>query len=105
MLEKLITMTIGLGIMALAAQSVSAQNARNCGERRLVLERLTEKYGETRQSIGLAGPGQVVEVFASDQSGTWSITVTMANGITCLIASGQSFESVAEVLPPEGDGA
>ena len=46
-----------------------------------------------------------MEVFASVESGSWTITVTMSNGITCLVASGQAFEELAEVLPPKGDDA
>ena len=34
----------------------------------------------------------VVEVFASSDTGTWTITVTNASGVTCLVASGQAFE-------------
>ena len=47
----------------------------------------------------------VVEVFASDETGTWTITVTTPNGMTCLVASGQSFEALAEALPAKGNDA
>lgn len=105
MMKTMIRMTMGLGLMALAAQQVSAQTARNCAPREVVLERLAEGYGETRQSIGLGAQGAVVEVFASSDTGTWSITVTMPDGLTCLVASGQSFETLAEALPPQGRDA
>jgi hypothetical protein len=76
---------------------------QNCAPRSAVIERLATKYGETRQSIGLAAQGSVVEVFASIETGSWTITVTMPSGVTCLVASGQSFETLAETLPDEGD--
>ncbi|MBE1285807.1 MAG: hypothetical protein GJ676_21015 [Rhodobacteraceae bacterium] len=104
-MKKLINMTIGLGIMVLAAQQVSAQGNRNCAPRPAVLERLAEGYGETRRGIGLGSQGAVVEVFASDETGTWTITVTLPNGMTCLIASGQSYENLAESLPSPGNDA
>uniref|UniRef100_A0AAU7VGI1 Lipoprotein n=1 Tax=Dinoroseobacter phage vB_DshS_R26L TaxID=3161158 RepID=A0AAU7VGI1_9CAUD len=76
----------------------------NCAPRDMVVERLNEKYSETRQSIGLAANNAVVETWASLESGTWTITVTTANGMTCLVASGQAFETVTEELPvTEGD--
>jgi len=31
--------------------------------------------------------------------------VTTAAGVTCLVASGQSFETLAEALPPKGNDA
>lgn len=90
---------------AAATSQASAQNARNCGPRTAVVDRLANGYGETRQSIGLGTNNAVVEVFASQESGSWTITVTTPNGLTCLVASGQSFEAVAEALPAKGNDA
>ena len=73
-----------------------------CAPRAVVLERLATAYGETRQSIGLGPNNQMVEVFASDATGTWTITVTQASGVTCLVASGQAYETLAEG-PPSAD--
>lgn len=97
-------LSFGLGLLALAATEVSAQT-RNCAPRDVVLERLADRFGETRQSIRLAGQGQLVEVFASDATGSWTITVTLPSGITCLVASGQSFERLAEASPNTDDDA
>ncbi|MFD3190920.1 hypothetical protein ACFMPD_11675 [Sedimentitalea sp. HM32M-2] len=105
MKKTLLNMTIGLGLMTLAAQHVAAQQTRNCAPRETVVDRLATGYGETRQSIGLGAQGTVVEVFASEDTGTWTITVTMPTGMTCLVASGQSFEELAEALPAQGNDA
>lgn len=91
--------------LASAAETAQAQQTRNCAPREVVVGRLAGGYGETRQSMGLAARGSVVEVFASDETGTWTITVTNPAGVTCLVASGQSFEALAEALPPEGNDA
>jgi len=98
-------LAVGLGVMVLAASQVTAQVNRNCAPREMVLERLAEKYGETRQSIGLGADNAVVEVFASTDTGSWTVTVTTPNGLTCLVASGQSFETIAEALPAKGNDA
>lgn len=105
MKKQLIAMTMGLGLMALAAQQVTAEQTRNCAPRQVVLDRLSGTYGESRQSIGLAAQGAVIETFASPDTGSWTITVTMPNGVTCLVASGQSFETLAEALPTKGHDA
>ena len=76
-----------------------AQSTQTCAPRATIVERLGTTYGETRQSIGLGANNAVIEVFASNTTGSWTITVTMANGMTCLIASGQAFETVTEMLP------
>jgi len=105
MMNTLFRMTMGLGLMVLAAQQVSAQNPRNCAPRPVVLERLTEEYGESRHSIGLGADNVVVEMFASANTGSWTIIATLPDGMTCLIASGQSFETLAQTRPQPGSDA
>lgn len=102
-MNNLFKMTMGLGVMVLAAQDVSAATNRNCAPRPMVLERLANSYGETRQSVGLGANNAVIEVFASAETGSWTITVTKPDGTTCLVASGRSFENLSEVLPPQGN--
>lgn len=87
--------------LALIATPVTAQQNRNCAPRETVVERLASAYGEYRQSVGLSEAG-MIETFASSDTGTWTITRTMPNMITCLIASGQAWEELAEVAPPKG---
>lgn len=77
---------------------ISAQQP-NCKERDVVVKRLAEKYGETRQYIGLGSNGMMMETFASKETGSWTITMTMPNGITCLLASGQNYEPLNDGLP------
>ncbi|EBA15027.1 hypothetical protein RSK20926_04067 [Roseobacter sp. SK209-2-6] len=89
--------------MTLTTAAPSAAQGRNCAPRDVVVQRLADKYGESRQSIGLGQQGMVMETFASAESGSWTITVTMPTGMTCLMASGQSFEALAEALPAPAD--
>lgn len=92
---------LALGAFLLAGSADAQQAMQHCGPRAKVIERLATKYGETRRSMGLGSKNTVMEVFASDESGSWTITVTLTNGITCLVASGQAFEATADRLPPQ----
>lgn len=96
---------ITMGLSVLLATPVAAQTAANCAPREIIVEKLAEKYGETRQSMGLGANNAVIEVFASEETGTWTITVTSVHGMTCLVASGQAFEALAESLPASGNDA
>lgn len=87
----------------LVATNSAAAQGRNCAPRERVVERLAEGYGESRQSIGMGANNAVVEVYASAETGSWTITVTQPNGVTCLVASGQQFETLAEALPAKGE--
>ena len=103
--SKMILWAMGMSILGLAATKVDAQQARNCAPREVVVDRLAGHYGETRRSMGLGSNNAVIEVFASDETGSWTITVTMPSGVTCLVASGQAFEALAEALPEDGNDA
>ncbi len=93
-------MITGLAVLALSSASALAQtSSRNCAPREVVVKRLAEKYGESRQSFGMGQQGTVMETFASEETGSWTITVTMPTGVTCLVASGQSYEVLAEMVP------
>jgi len=98
--------TLGWAILlAIIATPLSAQNQRHCAPRDTVVEPLAAGYGETRQSVGIGGDNSLVEVYASTESGSWTITVTSPAGVTCLVASGQSFEALSETLALNGSDA
>lgn len=83
----------------LAAAPAAASNEQSCAPRAHVLDRLASAYGETRRGIGLGRGNVVIEVFASDRTGSWTIAMTTTDGTTCLIATGLSYEDLAEELP------
>ncbi|GAA0284762.1 hypothetical protein [Rhodovulum strictum] len=82
---------------------VQAETAPQCAPRDAVMAALAEQYGEARQALGLAANNAVVEVHANPETGTWTITGTLPSGVTCLIASGEAWQSVNESLIP-GEG-
>ncbi len=90
-------MSFGIGAALLAAYPASAQTG-NCADHAQVVERLGERYGESRQSIGLGSDNSVVEVFASMDTGSWTITVTRPGGPTCMVAAGQAYQYLNEPL-------
>lgn len=92
---KLIT---GALAVILTTGTLHAQAPRAvCGARDQVVETLTGRFGEVAQSWGMGPGNRIVEVFASEETGTWTITVTDANGTTCLVASGRYWENLAPV--------
>lgn len=104
MKRQFLALSLGLGAMLLATQHVFAQSNR-CASRDIVVAQLSDKYGESRQSIGLGSNDAVVEVFASVQTGTWTITVTLPTGQTCIVAAGSSYEALAEAPVAPGNDA
>jgi hypothetical protein len=96
----MLALSLGFGGVILATQI--AFSAPQCGGRDQVTALLSERYGEIRRAVGLVGETAVMEIFASDTTGTWTITVTMPDGQMCLMASGVGYEAVNEELPARG---
>jgi hypothetical protein len=101
----LAALTTAAALYLASTTQAAAQSQANCGPRAAVVAQLAERYGETRQYVGIGSNNAMVEVFASDASGSWTILVTMPSGVACLVASGEAFEQVAEALPAQGNDA
>ena len=61
-----------------------------CGERQMVLGSLKKDYKEVQDAIGISNGGGLIEVFVSPE-GSFSITVTSPNKITCIISAGENW--------------
>lgn len=101
MLNPFYALSLGFGGVILATQI--AFSAPQCDSRDRVIAWLADRYGETRHALGLAGDATVMELFASDDTGTWSITLTLPDGQMCLMASGSGYEAVAGRRPARGE--
>jgi hypothetical protein len=103
MTQQMFALSLGLAGMLAAAQI--AHGAPQCDTREAVIALLAERYGETRRAVGIAGQAAVMELYAADATGTWSITMTLPDGMMCLMASGSGYEAVTEELPAKGSPA
>ena len=102
-MKAIVVLTISLWALIIAGLVLPAHAAPQCGKRAFIVAQLATKYSETRRGMGLGPNNTLMELFASDATGTWTITVTTAvDGMTCLMASGGAFEQVTEALPPAG---
>ena len=81
--------------MFFAASPAMAQTV--CSTRAEFIDRFAHRYAENPVAMGLASNGGVVEVLASEK-GTWTLLVTMPNGVSCVIAAGESWEALPGTL-------
>ena len=98
-------LSLGFGGMLWLTQTAEAAQ---CAPREQVVAGLATGFDEVRRGAGLTrnheGQAQVVEVFTS-AAGTWTVVVTMPDGMTCLVASGEAWQDVKDELPAKGDPA
>ena len=80
-----------------------AQAQAMCGPREIIVSQLQDKYGEQRQGFGLQRGRGVLELYASQETGSWTILVTDPRGQACLMATGEAFqlEDVEAIVPGE----
>lgn len=78
--------------VAMAVTATAPAHAQtNCAPRELVMDRLQTNFGETLAAGGLRSQSQVLEVWASGATGTWTVLMTTADGMTCVVASGTNW--------------
>jgi hypothetical protein len=103
-LSLLVRTATALGLLA-ATPAANAEEARACAERSGVVQKLEERFGETLRSLGLHREEGVVEVYSSEETGTWTILVTHPDGMSCLLAAGQLWEQDVRPLARPGSDA
>ena len=97
-------LSLGIGAMILATGHAFAQQSR-CTDHATFTTRLATQFGESRQAIALTSANRVLEVFASTETGSWTITLTDPGGPTCMVAAGQGFELTNTPQPATDSGA
>ena len=70
-----------------------------CDSHSAVIAKLESEYRETRAGVGLASNGTVAQLYVSE-NGSWTMLLTNARGVACLIAAGQGWERVNRPAAP-----
>ncbi|NCO21677.1 MAG: hypothetical protein GW905_06670 [Rhodobacterales bacterium] len=92
---------LAVSSMLFAIPAMAQQN-RNCAPRDIAVERLESVYGESVQSIGITAANQIVEMYGSTDTGTWTIIVSSPDGISCMVADGHGFQRIDNDPTPMG---
>ena len=83
---------------ALMARPVAAQTAAM--PRTAVVELLGDRYSEQSVGLGIAQNGGVIELFTSKDGTTWTMVLTMPNGMSQMIATGKYW---MQITPLDGE--
>ncbi|TMV07226.1 hypothetical protein FGK63_14075 [Ruegeria sediminis] len=94
MFKRLFGIALAFGMAATAPPA----SAASCAARDSVVSKLQDKYSEQLTFGGLQsirGAKSVMEVWSSKETGTYTILLTHANGISCIVAAGTDFFEAA----------
>lgn len=64
----------------------------HCGDRNEIVAKLGQVFQESPTAMGLVNQDAVIEIFVSAQ-GTWTILASGTDGKSCVVSSGESWES------------
>ncbi len=92
--------TIGLVALAtttLLASGSLAEAQRVCMPHADLVDFLDMRYAESSTAIGLAGNGELLEVFTSGDGGSWTIVLTSPQGRSCVVATGEAWQEKKQI--------
>ncbi|MCL6609895.1 MAG: hypothetical protein K6T74_17575 [Geminicoccaceae bacterium] len=64
-----------------------------CHDYKELVRQLGSRYEEVPVSTGLQSNGNLIQVFASPRTGTWTILSVAPDGTGCVVAAGRSWET------------
>ena len=85
-----------------AAQPVDAQGVQPparlpCHDYEKMAKHLGMKYDEKPVAFGMQSNGNLLQVFASKDTGTWTILSVSPKGTSCILAAGKTWEDLPEI--------
>ena len=89
---------VGIALIACTPRAEAAEPGA-CTSRGEVVAKLAQRFGETLRSVGLQKKDGLVEIYASEKTGTWTILVTRPDGMSCLLAAGELWEDEPKKAP------
>ena len=67
-----------------------------CDARTVVAATLRHDFAETPRLVRMTGEGMMMELWASELMGTWTVLHHGADGISCIVTSGQGWAKGAD---------
>jgi hypothetical protein len=82
---------------SLGAQTAPANPRMPCHNAMEVAKQLSTKYDEAPVAFGLQSNGNLLQVYSSEEKGTWTVVSTTPAGMSCIVAAGKRWENLPAV--------
>ncbi|MGH6689535.1 MAG: hypothetical protein ACREF4_02495 [Gammaproteobacteria bacterium] len=96
-------------VLALLAGSATAQQPGHmpCHNATEIAKQLSNKYAEAPVAFGLQSNGNLLQVYASEETGTWTVVTISPTGMACIVAAGKRWEQmppdISAAVTPDGE--
>ena len=87
-----------MGLLAAPAAAQAPLAEILCEPTSRLSNKLAKQHGEARFARGTQGPDQIVEIW-TDERGGWTLVVTYATGISCIVAMGENWDRLQRDNP------
>jgi hypothetical protein len=81
-------------IAIVAASSPAASETEGCSARAEIVNYLSSEIQEAPVAIGMTNDGRLLEILSSRAGGSWTMLVTLPNGISCPVAAGENWQDM-----------
>lgn len=96
---------VGALVFGMAGHAPPAFAQVICMPRDLVAKDLSGRYGEAPVVTALSDGARVVEFWGKPDGGSWTLLVTTAEGMSCVLGSGPHWMPMPQTPPPPTDSA
>ena len=78
---------------AVVLGAVAPASARSiCAPHDDLAKLLNKQFSEQPVAIGIAGNGQLLEIFTATDGATWTIVMTSPKGVSCVVSDGRAWD-------------
>lgn len=78
----------------LGAQTAPSNPRMPCHNASEIAKQLSSRYDEAPVAFGLQSNGNLLQVYSSEEKGTWTVVSTTPTGMSCIVAAGKRWESL-----------
>lgn len=100
MFKRLFSAALVFGAAAMAPPAMA--QSLTCLPRSALVQSLESTHGEHLTGGGLQNAAHLIEVWSSDQTGSFTVFVTRSDGVACIVATGQNWHNTVQIEAPDG---
>lgn len=84
--------------LTLSCAIANRAHAQNCDDRARIVNHLQQHYGEHTIAVAVLESGRLVQIMVGE-TGTFSVLIVQADGVACLVLSGDGWQATAPGNP------
>lgn len=90
-----------LAVLAVPDDAAAQVAPNACHGTTEIAKRLLDRYGEEPVAMGIQSNGNLLQVYSSEEKGTWTVVTSTPTGMSCIVAAGTQWFNV----PPKPMGS